>query len=119
MVTSDDIRAIVRDLPRAYEVVVRDRVKWRVGRIVFAALSRDETVLGFGFPREERAAALENEPDVFLPPAKSDERYQWLQVRMSALDRDRLEELIVDAWQMVVPKRVAAEHLRSRGFLFG
>jgi hypothetical protein len=107
VVTADDIRLIVRDLPRAYEALVRDRVKWRVGRIVFAALSRDETVLGFGFPREERAAALANEPELFLPPAKSDERYQWLQARMDALDFERVEELLVDAWTMCVPKSVA------------
>lgn len=95
---------IVRDLPRAYEAVIRDRVKWRVGRIVFLALSRDETVLGFAFPRDERATALANEPDLFLPPAKSDERYQWLNARMAALDADRLRELVLDAWAMVVPK---------------
>jgi hypothetical protein len=110
VVTADDIRLIVRDLPRAYEAVVRDRVKWRVGRIVFAALSRDETVLGFGFPRELRTAALVNEPELFLPPARSDERYQWLQARMDVLDADRLEELIVDAWTMCVPKSVSAAY---------
>jgi hypothetical protein len=114
VITADDIREIVRDLPRAYEVVVRDRVKWRVGRIVFAALSRDETVLGFGFPREERESALAAEPDLFLPPAKSDERYQWLQARMEALDPARLEELIVEAWTMCVPKSVAAEYFSAR-----
>jgi len=109
VVTSDDIRAIARELPRAYEAVLRDRVKWRVGRIVFAALSRDETVLGFGFPRDERATALAAEPELFLPPAKSDERYQWLNARMSELDQDRLRELIVDAWAMCVPKFVSRE----------
>lgn len=112
MVTADDIRAIVRELPRAYEAVVRDRVKWRVGRLVFAALSRDETVLGFGYPRDARATALHDEPDLFLPPASSDERYQWLQARMAALDPERLEELIVDAWAMCVPKSVAADYFR-------
>jgi len=109
VVTPDDIRELVRDLPRAYEVIVRDRVKWRVGSIVFAALSRDESVLGFGFPRDERADALAAEPELFLPPEKSDERYQWLQARMSQLDDDRLRELIVDAWAMCVPKFVSRE----------
>lgn len=109
MVTSDDIRVIVRDLPRSYEVIVRDRVKWRVGRIVYLALSRDESVLGFAFPRDERATALANEPDLFLPPSKFDERYQWLQARMDALDLERLEELVLDAWSMVVPKKVSSE----------
>jgi hypothetical protein len=115
VVTPDDIRAIVRDLPRAYEVIVRDRVKWRVRSIVFAALSRDETVLGFGFPRDERAGALAAEPELFLPPAKSDERYQWLNARMDALDVDRLRELVVDAWAMCVPKSVARDYFAGLG----
>lgn len=115
MVSADDIRAIARDLPRAYEVVVRDRLKWRVGRLVFVALSRDETVIGFGFPRDERAAALAAEPELFLAPEKVDERYQWLQARMSALDPDRLREIVIDAWAMCVPKSVAAGYFARFG----
>ena len=53
MVTIDDVRALATTLPRSYEVLVRDRVKFRVGRIVYLAFSRDETLMGFAFPREE------------------------------------------------------------------
>jgi hypothetical protein len=116
MVTVDDVRAIVDDLPRSYEVLVRDRVKFRVGRIVYLAFSRDETVMGFAFPKEERQALVASEPHKFLMPAASDLRYNWVAVHLAALDRDELEELVVDAWQMVVPKRVAAEYLETRGY---
>ena len=51
-VTIDDVRAIAAELPRSYEVVVRGRVKFRVGKIVYLAFSRDETEMGFGFPKE-------------------------------------------------------------------
>ncbi len=88
--------------------MVRDRVKFRVGRIVYLALSRDETVLGFAFPREERAGLVAAEPAKFLMPERSDERYNWVRVRLDAVDEQELRELIVDAWRMVVPKRVAA-----------
>src|SRR5689334_7978850 len=74
----DDVREIARPLPRSYEVVVRDRVKFRIGKIVYLAFSRDETVLGFAFPREERSALLAARPAVFLPPDRSDERFNWL-----------------------------------------
>jgi hypothetical protein len=57
-VTIDDARAIAATLPRSYEALVRDRVKFRVGRIVYAAFSRDETIMGFGFPRDEREALV-------------------------------------------------------------
>lgn len=112
-VTADDVREIALGFPRAYEALVRDRVKFRVGRIVFAALSRDETILGFGFPREERAALVEGEPTKFQLPGTSDMRYQWVHGVMAELDRDELEELLTDAWAMCVPKFVREAWFRD------
>jgi hypothetical protein len=111
MVTIDDVRAFASKLPRAYEALVRDRVKFRVGRIVFLAFNRDETIMGFGFPKEERAALVAAEPDKFQMPSTSDLRYNWVHVRMSAIDRAEMEELVLDAWRMCVPKSVAAGFL--------
>ncbi|MEY2461595.1 MAG: hypothetical protein QOG30_3425 [Acidimicrobiaceae bacterium] len=111
MVTIDDVRALALTLPRSYEALVRDRVKFRVGRIVFLAFARDEKQMGFGFPKEERAALVESEPDKFLMPRTSDLRYNWVEVRLDKLDLDEMRELVLDAWRMCVPKRVAAEHL--------
>jgi hypothetical protein len=109
-VTIDDARAIAATLPRSYEALVRDRVKFRVGRIVYAAFSRDETIMGFGFPRDEREALVASEPGKFLMPRPSDMRYQWVCVRLDAIDVDELRELLVDAWRMCVPKKVAAAY---------
>jgi hypothetical protein len=109
-VTIDDARAIVATLPRSYEALVRDRVKFRVGQIVYAAFSRDETIMGFGFPREEREALVASEPDKFLMPRASDMRYRWVCVRLDSIDVDELRELLVDAWRMCVPKKVAAAY---------
>jgi hypothetical protein len=111
VVTLDDVREIAGGLPRSYEALVRDRVKFRVGRIVYLGFARDEKLMGFAFPKEERADLVAAEPDKFLMPPQSDMRYNWVVVRLSAIDRDELEELVLDAWRMVVPKRVAAEHL--------
>lgn len=109
-VTIDDARAIVAPLPRSYEALVRDRVKFRVGSIVYAAFSSDEMIMGFAFPREEREALIDSEPDKFLLPERSDMRYRWVQVRLDALDVDELRELLIDAWRMCVPKKVAAAY---------
>jgi hypothetical protein len=113
VVTADDVRAIALSLPRAYEALVRDRVKYRVGRIVFLSLSPDETVLGFGYPKEERAALVAGEPEKFHLPIPSDMRYNWVRVWLSAIDQDELRELVVDSWRMTVPKKVYAEWLAS------
>jgi hypothetical protein len=110
MVTIEDVRELVAGLPRSYEVLVRDRVKFRVGRIVYLAFSRDESLMGFGFPKEERDALVASDPDKFLLPGRSDLRYNWAVVRLSAIDREELHELVHDAWRMVVPKSVAGRH---------
>ncbi|WUJ74739.1 MmcQ/YjbR family DNA-binding protein [Kribbella soli] len=106
-----DIREITADLPRSYEVLVRDRIKFRVGQIVYLAVAADEQTIGLGFPREERAAALAAEPDKFLPPRPSDERFQWIELNLAAVDYDELRELILDAWSLCVPKKVRREYL--------
>jgi len=111
VVSVDDVRALALSLPRAYEVLVRDRVKFRVGRLVFLAFSRDETRMGCGFPKEERLAAIETEPDKFELPRQSDLRYNWIIVRLEALDAQEMWELVTEAWRMCVPKRVAEAHL--------
>ena len=110
MATIDDVRAFASELPRAYEVLVHDRVKFRVGRIVFVAFSRDETTMGFGFPKEEREALVASDPSKFMMPSASDMRYQWVRVRLAAIDVDEMRELVLDAWRMCVPKRVAEEY---------
>jgi hypothetical protein len=109
-VTIEDVRAFASTLPRSYEALVRDRVKFRVGRIVYVAFSRDETQMGFGFPKEERKALVASDPEKFLLPSKGDMQYQWVEARMQALDVDEMQELVLDAWRMCVPKRVAAEY---------
>ncbi|WP_367137575.1 MmcQ/YjbR family DNA-binding protein [Saccharothrix sp. HUAS TT1] len=111
MASVDDVRRIARALPRTEEAVVRDRVKFRIGRIVYLALSRDERTLGFAFPKDERDALVAAEPAKFHLPAPSDLRYNWVDCTLAAVDEDELAELVVEAWRMCVPKRVAAAHL--------
>jgi hypothetical protein len=111
MTTLHAVRELALSLPRAYEAMVRDRVKFRVGRIVFLAFSRDETLMGFGFPKEEREALVASEPEKFIMPKPGDLRYNWLVVRLDAIDDEEMREIVLDAWRMAVPKRVAETHL--------
>lgn len=104
------MRAVASQLPRSYEVFVYGRVKFRVGQIVWLAFSRDQTVMGFSFPKEFREALVEAEPEKFMLPTGSDLRFNWVHVRLDALDLDEMRELVVDAWATVVPKFVAVEY---------
>jgi hypothetical protein len=106
----EDVRAVATGLPRSTEAFVHGRVKFRVGRIVYLAFSRDQTELGFAFPKEWRKALVDSEPDKFLLPSASDLRYNWAVVRLAAIDETELRELVVDAWAIVVPKSVAAAY---------
>jgi hypothetical protein len=106
-VTLADVRSVAVGLPRSYEAFVQGRVKFRVGRIVYLAFSRDETMMGFAFPKEWREALVETEPEKFLLPKPADLRYNWAVVRLAAIDADEMRELVLDAWAMVVPKSVA------------
>jgi hypothetical protein len=111
MVTVDVVRTVALSLPRTEEALVRDQVKFRVRRIVYVALSRDERSMGFASPKDERAALVAAQPEKFFMPIPSDLRYNWVRVWLDAIDLTEMRELVVDAWRMVVPKRVAAEYL--------
>jgi hypothetical protein len=110
VVTIDDVRALALTLPRSTEAFVRGRVKFRVGRIVWLAFSRDETLLGFAFPKEWRDALIETEPHKYMLPRESDLRYNWVVVRLAAIDAEEMRELVIDAWAFVVPMSVAAAY---------
>jgi hypothetical protein len=111
MVTAGQVRRLAMSLPRTTEGLVRDSVRFRIGRIVYVAMSPDETTMGFGFPKEERAALIAAEPQKFFMPVKSEERYNWVESWLSALDPDEMREYVTDAWCMVVAKRVSAAYL--------
>jgi hypothetical protein len=107
VVTLDDVRALALRLPRSYEALVGGRVKFRVGRIVYLSFSRDETVMGFAFPKDERDWLIGGSPEKFMLPSRGDLRYHWVLARLAELDKKEMEELVVDAWRMVVPRRIA------------
>ena len=110
MVAAEDVRRLAETLPRTEQALVRDSLKFRIRGLVYAAISPDETLMGFAFPKEERAALVAARPDTFVMPVRSDERYNWVRVRLDAIDEAEMRELVVDAWRMCVPKSVAAAY---------
>jgi hypothetical protein len=107
MAVVDDVRDLGAGLERSYEVFVRGRLKFRVGQLVYVAFSLDESVMGFAFPKEARAALMGGDPVKFGMPSASDLRFHWVHTDMAALDRAEAREHVVDAWRMVVPKKVS------------
>jgi hypothetical protein len=118
VVTVDQVRSVASTLPRSYEVFVQGRVKFRVGRIVYLAFSRDVELLGFAFPKEWRTALVESEPEKYMLPRESDLRFNWAVVRLAAIDEEEMQALVVDAWSIVVPKSVAAAYAERHGLVW-
>ena len=115
-VTADDVRALAVSLPRSYEAYVRGQVKFRIGQIVYLALSSDGSRMGSGFPKEFRAAAVEAEPEKFALPSESDMRFNWIHVNLAAIDAEELRDLVENAWARAVPNYVADAYIRARGY---
>jgi hypothetical protein len=113
MVTVADVRALAVTLPRTTEHLIRDRIKFRVGAIVYVAFSRDETTMGFGYPKHERDALVASDPETFFLPGQSDLRFHWVCCHLARLDHDYMTELVCEAWRMVVPKFLARQRLGS------
>jgi hypothetical protein len=104
MVSADDVREVGLVLPRVYERMVNRRWKLKVGAIVFTAFSRDETDMGFGFPKAERDGLIASDPETFFLPPTSDLRYQWVCAHLDRLDHDEMREFVTEAWRMCTPK---------------
>lgn len=112
-VTVADVRTLALTLPRTTEHLIRDRVKFRVGSIVYVAFSRDETTMGFGYPKEERAGLIASEPGLFFLPEHGDLRFNWACCHLDRLSQDYMTELVSEAWRMVVPKFLSRQRLGS------
>jgi hypothetical protein len=115
-VTVDEIRALAASLPRSYEAHVRGRVKFRIGQIVYLSLAPDGSMMGCGFPKEFRQAAVDAEPEKFSLPRESDMRFNWIHVSLAAIDADEMGDLVEDAWARAVPKYVAEEYAAQKGY---
>ena len=103
----DDVRALGTELERSYPVYVHGRLKFRVGQMVYVAFSFDESEMGFGFPKDERAALVGGDPRKFHMPSESDLRFNWVEADLASLEASEARELVVDAWRMVVPQKVS------------
>ena len=106
MAVIEDVGPLGEELERSYQVYVRGRLKFRVKQIVYVAISLDETVMEFAFPREERTALVGSDSRKFQLPSASDLRFSWVRADLAALDPIEARELVVDAWRMVVPQKL-------------
>lgn len=132
MATLDDLDELALAFPGATKAsAAGDRLEYRVGKKTFCrhreprkdaldpeTRERLEDVLMFKTPdTDTKAMLLEAHPDVLFTTSHFDgypavlSRLAWL----GRLDRDTLDDLLVEAWLSVAPKRAAATWLSQQG----
>jgi hypothetical protein len=122
VVDADDVRRVAMSLPHTVEMD-SDGFDFRVGNRGFVwsypeqvpghrrVIRTDIAVVYVGDEAEKQALLL-SEPEVFFTtPA-----YDWLplvMVRLESIDVTRLQELLIDAWQMRAPAELQVDYRQS------
>ncbi|MGH2775006.1 MAG: MmcQ/YjbR family DNA-binding protein [Actinomycetota bacterium] len=106
MVSFEDIREVALELPETEETTSYGTPAFKVRRKLFARLREEGDVLVVKVERDERAALIESEPEVyFFTPHY--ENYGFVLVRLAAVERDELREILTDSWRRAAPRRLA------------
>ncbi len=106
MVSFEDIREVALELPETEETTSYGTPAFKVRRKLFARLREEGDVLVVKVERDERAALIESEPEIyFFTPHY--ENYGFVLVRLAAVERDELREILTDSWRRAAPRRLA------------
>ncbi|MGH2749400.1 MAG: MmcQ/YjbR family DNA-binding protein [Actinomycetota bacterium] len=108
MVPFDVVRELALELPETEETTSYGTPAFKVRKKLFARLREEGDVLVVKVERDERAALIESEPDVyFFTPHY--ENYGFVLVRLDAVDRDELREILTDSWRLAAPRKFHVE----------
>ena len=118
MVDADDVRRLALSLPHVVEID-SEGFDFRVGNKGFVwsyperipgkprVIRTDVAVLYVGDEAEKQALLL-GEPDLFFTHPSYD-GLPLVMVRLSEVDKERLTELVTDAWRMRAPAELAQD----------
>jgi hypothetical protein len=123
----DDVRRIALSLPEASERISRERRQWRIRDKLFVwerpLRQSDLRALGDAAPdgpilgaRVEhliaKEALLADDPGVFFTTPHFD-GYPAVLVRLEAISRELLEEVVIEAWLARAPRRLAQQYVEE------
>jgi hypothetical protein len=104
--TESDVRAIALSLPETEERPSYGTPGFRVKDRLFARIREEGVLLVRCADEAEKEFLLGSEPEKFFTIPHYDGHASVL-VRLSAVDRDELAELLTEAWRVRAPKRLA------------
>jgi hypothetical protein len=106
MATEGDVRAIALSLPETEERPSYGTPGFRVKDRLFARIREPDVLVVWCADEAEKEFLVRAEPDKFFTIPHYDSHPSVL-VRLSAVGRDELAELLTDAWRVRAPKRLA------------
>jgi hypothetical protein len=104
----EDVRELALELPETEESTSYGTPAFKVRKKLFARMREEGDVLVVKVERDERAALIESEPDVYFYTPHY-ENYGFVLVRLDAVDRAELREILTDSWRLAAPERLIAE----------
>jgi hypothetical protein len=105
--TEADVRTIALALPETEERPSYGTPGFRVKDRLFARIREEGVLLVWVGDEGEKDFLLRADPAKFFTTAHYDGHPSVL-VRLAAVDRDELAELLTDSWRVRAPKRLAA-----------
>jgi hypothetical protein len=109
MPTWDDVLAIAARLPGAEAGQSYGTPSLKVrGKFLCRLRTKPDALVVRVIDMGDREALLLGQPDVFFITPHYKE-YPAILVRMDAVDREQLAELVEDAWRLQAPKKLVAE----------
>lgn len=108
MVSLEVVRELALELPETEETTSYGTPAFKVRKKLFARMREEGDVLVVKVERDERAALIESEPDVYFYTPHY-ENYGFVLVRLDAVERGELREILTDSWRLAAPRKLLDE----------
>lgn len=108
-ITVDEVRQLALSLPETEEKEHWGKPSFRVRGKVYAVIQEDYRSVVVKTTQDERLAKMTMEPDIYSLP-DSFQNLNYMKVRIDRMPQDAFRAVLLRAWQLVVPKRVAASY---------
>jgi hypothetical protein len=109
MATEDDARELALSLPATIEKPSYGMPGFRVKDRLFARIREERGVLVVWCDDGEKELLICAEPDKFFTTPHYDE-HPIVLVRLDAVDREELAELVTESWRLRAPKRLVTSY---------
>jgi hypothetical protein len=108
MANFDDVRRIAMALPEAEEILTWETdVTFRVRKKIFAIGGDGSDGVSIKATPLTQADLIDRDPETFRSSAYVG-RFGWVTVQLDRIDDATLRDLVVGAWRLTAPKRLAA-----------